>query len=129
MKNGRQEVGKRGEDEVCAFLQREGHTILERNWRSGHLEIDIISRTGNEVHIVEVKSRTAPVPAAPEINVGPEKRSRLVRATLCYLNSEDRPGIFADAEIFFDIATVVFEDGIPLIEYYPRAFIPIYYGR
>ena len=35
--------GKKGEDIACGLLEGMGHIILERNWRSGHLEIDIIS--------------------------------------------------------------------------------------
>lgn len=41
--NHRQSIGKQGEDIACNLLRSMGHTILERNWRSGHLEIDIIS--------------------------------------------------------------------------------------
>ena len=41
--NYRQSLGRLGEDMACRFLQGRGHAILERNWRSGHLEIDIIS--------------------------------------------------------------------------------------
>ena len=40
---GRAETGRRGEDAACRYLAARGHVILERNWRSGHLEIDIIS--------------------------------------------------------------------------------------
>ena len=37
--NYRRRLGKLGEDIACALLESMGHTILERNWRSGHLEI------------------------------------------------------------------------------------------
>ena len=40
---GRAQTGRTGEDAACRYLTEQGHTILERNWRSGHLEIDIIS--------------------------------------------------------------------------------------
>ena len=43
----RRELGQIGEDVACEVLQQMGHTILERNWRSGHLEIDIISFNDN----------------------------------------------------------------------------------
>ena len=43
-KNRRIRVGKAGEDIAAGFLIKAGHTILERNWRSGHLEIDLIAR-------------------------------------------------------------------------------------
>lgn len=40
---GKGALGKQGEDEVCQYLIRHGHTILDRNWRYGHLEIDIVT--------------------------------------------------------------------------------------
>ena len=42
-KNSRGELGRLGEDIACRYLENLGHTILDRNWRWGHLEIDIIS--------------------------------------------------------------------------------------
>ena len=40
-------LGRRGEDVACEFLEELGHQIVRRNYRSGHLEIDIISTDGN----------------------------------------------------------------------------------
>ena len=48
----RQTLGKRGEDIAFGMLRDMGHTILERNWRSGHLEIDIISFDPDGIHFV-----------------------------------------------------------------------------
>lgn len=126
MKTSRQVTGKKGEDEACDYLVGIGHTILERNWRSSHLELDIISIVHNELHIVEVKSRTAPVMAAPEANVDRRKMSRMVAAAKAYLHDRDRAALPVDTEIFFDVLTVVFDGPEFEIEYYPQAFIPIY---
>lgn len=125
MKGEKGIVGRKGEDEACRKLLELGHTILERNWRGGHLEIDIISLNRNGIHFVEVKSRTAPVLAEPEVNVTWTKRERLQRAALAYLNSGDKAKI-GESEIFFDIITVVFDGGNVCCEYYPQAFIPQY---
>ena len=54
--NYRRDLGKKGEDIACRLLEEKGHTILERNWRSGHLEIDIISLDQDGIHFVEVKA-------------------------------------------------------------------------
>ena len=37
------ELGKWGEDEAARFLQRKGFTILERDWRVGKRDLDIIA--------------------------------------------------------------------------------------
>lgn len=38
-----QVTGKRGEDIAAEYLTKLGYTILERNWRIGKAEIDIIA--------------------------------------------------------------------------------------
>ena len=128
MKTHKPTVGRKGEEEACGYLSRNGHRILARNWRGGHLELDIVTLLGSELHIVEVKSRTAPVMAAPERNVGPEKQRRLVAAAHAFLHSDDRRQLPADLEVFFDIVSVTFYGtGRDFdLEYYPNAFIPLY---
>lgn len=126
MKNFRQTIGKKGEDEACRHLESLGHTIISRNWRHAHLEIDIISLRANELHFVEVKSRTAPAAAAPEQNVGPAKQHRLTAAALAFLNSGIRRPLPPDLEVFFDVVTLLFDGPDFELKYYPQAFIPTY---
>lgn len=54
-------IGESGEQLACDFLETRGHHILDRNWHSGHLELDIVSEGPDGLHFVEVKARTAPV--------------------------------------------------------------------
>ncbi len=126
MSDSRQINGRRGEDEACRYLCGLGHKIIVRNWRYGHLELDIISLCGSELHIVEVKSRTVPAAAAPETNVDRRKMRRLARAANAFLNSESRKGLPGELEVFFDVVTVLFDGPKFEIEYYPQAFIPLY---
>ena len=55
------DLGKRGEDIACAYLEEHGLFVLNRNWHCNKLEIDIIARKPDEnlLHIVEVKTRSA----------------------------------------------------------------------
>ena len=128
MRTDRATVGRKGEEEASSYLARLGHRILARNWRNGHLELDIISLLGNELHIVEVKSRVAPVMAEPEQNVRRDKQRRMVAAANAFLHSAERKALPADLEIIFDVMSVVFfRNGADFeIEYYPNAFIPLY---
>jgi putative endonuclease len=128
MKTDRAVVGRKGEEEASRYLAGLGHRILARNWRGGHLELDIVTLAGNEIHFVEVKSRVAPVMAEPQRNVGREKQRRLVAAAQAFLHAEDRKDLPADLEVFFDVMSVVFYGtGADFeIEYYPKAFIPLY---
>ena len=54
---GNLEVGKAGEDFACRYLVSKGYVILHRNYRSGHLETDIICENETHILFVEVKSR------------------------------------------------------------------------
>ena len=119
-------LGRRGEDVANRFLEGLGHRIVTRNYRSGHLEIDIISQDVNGVHFVEVKSRVAPVTAAPEENVTPLKQRKIASAALRYLHKSKDPLLSSDSEVHFDIVAVTFEGGEEKIEWFPDAFIPMY---
>lgn len=115
-----------GEDEVCQYLMQHGHTILERNWRSGHLEIDIISMAGDGIHFVEVKSRTAPVRVAGEESVRRPKQRKIITGAGKFLAANDGH-LQGDFEVFFDVAAVTFAGGGCSVEYFPEAYMPEYY--
>lgn len=121
------ELGRRGEDVACGFLTGKGHTILERNFRSGHLEIDIISLDRNGVHFVEVKSRVAPVAVSPEENVTVSKQRKVASAALRYLHTAKDQRVFADMEVNFDVVAVTFDGGEEIVEWFPNAFYPMYF--
>ena len=40
------------------YLRLHGYTVKERNWRSGHMEIDVIATNFSTIAFVEVKART-----------------------------------------------------------------------
>lgn len=126
MENDRLSVGKRGEEAACRFLRSLGHVVLERNWRSSHLEIDIITLKCDELHIVEVKTRVSPAVADPEENVDRTKQYRIARAAAAFLHSHRKLQLRPSVEIFFDVVAVILDGEQETVEYFPQAFIPIY---
>ena len=120
-------LGKRGEDVACRFLKSMGHRIVARNYRTGHLEIDIISTDGNGVHFVEVKSRMAPIAAAPEDNVTPLKQRKIAQAALKFLHGKKAVLESKFPDVHFDVAAIVFNKGKEDVEWFPDAFVPMYY--
>ena len=120
-------LGRRGEDLACRFLEGMGHRIVARNYRAGHLEIDIISTQGNGVHFVEVKSRVAPVAVAPEENVTLLKQRKIANAALRYLHSSKDPGVSWEMEVSFDVVAITFDGGEERLEWFPDAFTPLYF--
>lgn len=53
-------TGDRAEDETADYLVRQGHEILERNWKTKYCEIDIVSIKDETVYFTEVKYRKQP---------------------------------------------------------------------
>ena len=115
-------IGQTGEDIACDFLLSRGHQILERNWRAGHLELDIVTEAQDGLHFVEVKARTAPVTSTLSDQVNPLKQKRISAAALQYLNKKHMMG----QEVFFDIVSVLFDREETVVRYFPQAWIPMY---
>jgi len=55
------ELGKWGEELAAEYLQEKGYEIIERDWKSGHHDLDIIAKEGGTLVIVEVKIRQKPL--------------------------------------------------------------------
>lgn len=115
-------IGHNGEEIACDFLLSRGHQILDRNWRAGHLELDIVTEAEDGVHFVEVKARTAPVTSTLTDQVNKVKQKRISAAALQYLNKKHLLG----QEVFFDIVSVLFDGPETVVRYFPQAWIPMY---
>ena len=123
--DNRQETGRRGEELACRYLTELGHTVLARNWRSGHLEIDLVSLSGDGIHFVEVKTRRPPLQAEPQDNVTGKKQNRICKAANAFLNKVDIPYV-RDAECHCDGVAVTLEETGPRVVYIPDAYYPIF---
>ena len=121
----RRSIGQKGEDLACHLLESKGHRILERNWRYGHLEIDIISVDPVGIHFVEVKARRDNIQAPPQENVDITKQKRIVKAAQAYLRSAQGRA-FISCEYLFDIVAVTFDAKGVRTEYLEQAYIPTY---
>ena len=115
-------IGHTGEEIACDFLLSRGHQILDRNWRSGHLELDIVSEDASGVHFIEVKARTVPVTSTLTDQVNRVKQKRISAAAMQYLNKKHLLG----QEVYFDIVSVLFDREETVVRYFPQAWIPMY---
>ena len=115
-------IGQAGEQMACDFLETQGHQILDRNWRTGHLELDIVSEAPDGLHFVEVKARTAPVTTTVLDQVNVVKQKRISAAAGQYLNKKHMEG----KEVYFDIVSVLFDGRETVVRYFPQAWIPMY---
>ena len=97
-------AGRWGERLAAWYLFFHGCRILERNWRCGRYEIDIVARerrTGTLL-FVEVKTRSSTAFGRPVDAVTPRKQLFLTRAAQGYLTSHGTP----DAITRFDVIEV-----------------------
>lgn len=102
MKTEKQLQGYTGEEMAVNFLFQKGYRILERNWRCGHLEVDIIAEKDDYLVIVEVKTRKSSAFGEPEVFVDRQKQQRLIRAAMYYAKFK-----CVTKEIRFDIISVI----------------------
>ncbi len=116
--DGRQSLGKRGEDLACGELAPRGYAILERRYRTRYGEIDIIASEGRTLVFVEVKARAGDRYGGSGAAVTPYKQQRIVRMAIDYLARRR----LLDQPCRFDVVTVDFSGGEPRIEVYPHAF-------
>ena len=121
----RRETGNEGEIIVCSYLEKNSHTVLEKNYRSGHLEIDIISLDRDGIHFVEVKTRRPPLQASPQDSVTAAKQRRIAQAAANYLSRSKHPGL-ETLECHFDVAAVVIDGNRTTIKFIKDAYIPIF---
>jgi len=113
------DFGKLGEEIAANYLEGKGYEIVERNWRNTHKEIDIIAKDGGTLVMVEVKTRQTDEYGNPDIAVTKKKQRLLIVAANAYLFKNK-----LDVETRFDIISIIFKDGEPVIEHIEDAFLP-----
>jgi putative endonuclease len=90
--DSRRAVGKNGEDLAAEHLRRKGYKILERNWRNGAGELDIVARHRDELVFVEVRTIDRALFGLPEESVGPAKQRKLARLATAYVQHTKHEG-------------------------------------
>lgn len=112
------ELGKEGEDAACAYLEREGYVIVERNWRYHRFEIDIIAECKDYIVFVEVKTRANEHWGNPEDFITKGQIKRIVAAADFYLQEYN-----IDKDARFDVFAIVKRNGKLELEYFDDAFM------
>jgi len=111
------EFGKLGEQMAARYLADKGYIILEHNYRRGHLEIDLIALDGDELVIVEVKSRAYDTILQPEDAVDHKKRLALIRLANEYVKTHGRK-----ENVRFDIISIVSNDSGTEVKHLKNAY-------
>ena len=102
MTRSSKEAGDQGEALAAKHLRRAGYRIIERNYRCGLGEIDIVARQGRCLVFVEVKARRGTGFGSPLDAVDRRKRAKLARLAHAYL-AEHR---LTEVSVRFDVVGV-----------------------
>ena len=117
------DLGKWGEEMAVQHLREQGYTILDRDWRFGHRDLDIVARTpdGIVVVFVEVKTRTSDVVSSPHDAVDARKIKSLGAAANAYVKEFQ-----IWDELRFDIISIIGDRcETALLEHVEDAFNPL----
>ena len=117
------ELGKWGEDEAALYLEDEGYVIIDRDWKIGKRDLDILalSPDGKTLAVVEVKTRSGDDYQRPEEAVDGRKMRNLAIAANAYVKEHQ-----VDKELRFDIISVVgVGHQVKCLEHLKDAFNPM----
>ena len=118
------ETGKRGEALAAELLESKGHVILERNYRFGREEVDLITfeaspdNLGGSLVFIEVKARSGTGFGRPEDAVDAAKQAAIKRVAEAFLHERK----LHPSPVRFDVVAVLFGNGEPQVEHFEHAF-------
>lgn len=90
--DARRQTGSDGEQQAVEYLRRQGYKIVDRNWRQGIGELDIVARQKDELVFVEVRTLETQAFGLPEESVGPRKQRQLARLATAYVQHVKHAG-------------------------------------
>ena len=102
MSTAGQAFGEVGERVAERWLRRQGWRIMQRRFRSGHRDIDLVAERGGVVAFVEVKARRGIAFGDPVEAVGWRKQRELARSAQVWIDRHGR----ADESYRFDVIGV-----------------------
>lgn len=117
------DLGKWGEEMAAQHLREQGYTILDRDWRLDHRDLDIVARTpdGTTVVFVEVKTRTSDVVSRPQDAVDARKVRSLGAAANAYVKEFQLWD-----ELRFDLISIIGDRAeTAVLEHVEDAFNPL----
>jgi putative endonuclease len=109
--------GQKAEMLAARYLANLGYQILDKNYRSGRAEIDIIGQIGKFLVFFEVKSLRKTFHGNPEDSIGKHKKHMLFQAAEDYQMDNNW-----HKEVRFDAISVNFYPQAIKIEHFEDAF-------
>jgi putative endonuclease len=111
-------LGNWGEQRAAEYLEKLGYTILDRNFRYGHGEIDLIADDKGTLVFVEVKTQKSEAMGEAFTWVTRKKQRQIGRIALAYLTQNQ----IVDRDCRFDVIAVAKDVGGVQIQHIVNAF-------
>lgn len=108
-------TGRCGEDLAAQYLEQQGYTIVERNYRLRTGEVDIIARDNEYLVFIEVKTRRSKRFGSPFEAVDVRKQQQIVQVAAAYVRGREIP-------VRFDVVAVYLNGQDVRIEVLKNAF-------
>jgi len=118
MSAARQAFGEVGEKVAERWLRRSGWRIMQRRFRNGHRDIDLIAEREGTVAFVEVKARKGTEFGDPVEAVNWRKQRELTRSALVWIDRHGRP----HENYRFDVIGVLVEGSRVRVRHVENAF-------
>lgn len=111
-------TGDHYEDVACRFLQEKGYALVQRRYKRGGGEIDIICQDGDAYVFCEVKARSNLNFGAPETFVNEAKQEKIIQTAQKYMAEK---ALFKTGR--FDVIAIdILKDDNYDIRHYVNAF-------
>ena len=118
MSTAGQAFGEVGERVAERWLRRQGWRIMQRRFRSGHRDIDLVAERSGVVAFVEVKARRGIEFGDPVEAVGWRKQRELARSARVWIDRHGR----ADESYRFDVIGVWMNGERVMVRHIENAF-------
>jgi putative endonuclease len=114
----RSRLGQKGEKEAEGFLKKHRYRIITRRYQCRYGEIDLIARQGKNLCFIEVKTRRDAHFGSPEEALTKAKIRKISLTAKEYIRKKK----LEDHPVRFDVVTVRYENGEPVISLIKGAF-------
>jgi putative endonuclease len=102
-KTKKKEIGNKGENIACIFLESKYYKIVEKNFRAAKCEIDIIAQKDEYIIFIEVKTRSTQKFGNASQSVGIEKQKNIIKTAEIFLASSE---LYIDMQPRFDVIEI-----------------------
>ncbi|OPY58193.1 MAG: hypothetical protein A4E55_01088 [Pelotomaculum sp. PtaU1.Bin035] len=113
-------LGRQGEETAAQYLEKNGYSILCKNYRCRFGEIDVVAMDGDILVFVEVRSNSGDQFGLAEESITGRKQGKLRKLAWQYLKKAGK----TNCECRFDVIAILFdgESKVKRLEHIENAF-------